>query len=325
MGKKISTLIFVFWASCIAITNAQNTTVQAKADAVQIAIGDQLRYFITASTSPTTKLSWAVLPDTFNKLELIEKGKIDTLATADGISYKQRLLITAWDSGSYLIPRFAFFVQQPGGIVDTFFTDSLRISVGAPAVDTSKPFKAIKDIATVSTSWTNNLPIIIGLLIGIGLLVWAIIYFRNNKKRAMLRTAPVYQETLHQRTIRLLHELDAQELWQQDKVKDYYTQLSILVRQYIEQRFKTPAMELTTDELLRKAKKHREMTAYRHALKPLLASADLAKFAKATPMPEEHVEAMKLAIDFVSITKPKPQPATTTNATANNKPQNPKK
>lgn len=323
MAKKLGTLTLIFWACFISIAYAQNATVQAKADAVQISIGDQIRYFISASTSNKTKLIWAALPDTFNSLELLEKGKIDTIVGADAVSYKQRLLITGWDSGSYLIPSFTFFVQQSDGTIDTLFTDSLRISVSAPIVDTSKPFKAIKDIATVTTSWIDNLPIIIGLVIGIGLLIWAIIYFRNNRKRTELIKAPVYQETLHQRTLRLLQELDAQELWQQDKVKEYYTQLSILIRQYIEQRFKTPAMELTTDELLRKAKKHREMTAFRHALKPLLAAADLAKFAKATPLPEEHIEAMQLAINFVSTSKPKPQPDTEHSNSNNNKTSKP--
>jgi hypothetical protein len=94
-------------------------------------------------------------------------------------------------------------------------------------------------------------------------------------------------------------------LWQKDKVKEYYTELSEIIRQYIEIRFKTPAMELTTDELLRKAKKHREMTSFSSSLKPLLQAADLAKFAKAIPLPEEHIEALTLAKNFIQITKPK--------------------
>jgi hypothetical protein len=295
--------------------------IESKTDAQQIALGDQVRYFITATIDTTkSNLRWASFPDTFNTLELVEKGKIDTIRSGSLVTYKQRLLLTGFDSGSFLIPRFAFFATSKSGIVDSLFTDSFRLLVNTVPVDTTKPFKTIKNIAEVQTTWLDNLPIIIGLLIGIGLIVWVVIYFRKNKKLALLQKAPEKIESYHERTLRLLKELDEKQLWQQDKVKSYYTELSEIIRQYIEVRFKTPAMELTTDELLRKAKKHREMASFRTALRPLLEASDLAKFAKANPLPEEHVEAMELANNFVKVSKPKEQAIQPLN-----NPQSPKK
>jgi hypothetical protein len=76
------------------------------------------------------------------------------------------------------------------------------------------------------------------------------------------------------------------------------------VRTYIEERFKTPALELTTDELLFKAKIHRDLQPYTDQLKMILQTADLAKFAKAKPMPQEHYDAMDHARKFIESSRP---------------------
>ncbi|MGN6476604.1 MAG: hypothetical protein ACTHKV_05220, partial [Flavipsychrobacter sp.] len=76
---------------------AQDATVGARIDAAQITVGDQARLFIEAKVDPKKgKLQWATIPDTFNKLEIVEKGKIDTVQQGNEIIYKQRLLITGF-------------------------------------------------------------------------------------------------------------------------------------------------------------------------------------------------------------------------------------
>ncbi len=310
---KRTILIFGFFlllAQCFlqSKTMAQ-TAIETKIDPTQIVIGDQARLFISATVDSTkSQLRWAAIPDTFNTLEIVEKGKIDTTRNSATINLRQRLLITGFDSGSFLIPRFSFLSINKNGTTDTLFTDSFRIAVSTIAVDTSKAFKDIKTIATVASSWTDYLPQILGGIIAIALLVGIIVYLIERRKKKGKIVAEERAETYHERAIRLLTELDKKQLWQQNKPKEYYTELSEIVRQYIELRFNTNAMELTTDELLQKAKKHREMVQYRKSLKPLLQAADLAKFAKANPLPEEHIEALELALQFVRISKPKPQP-----------------
>ena len=111
-------------------------------------------------------------------------------------------------------------------------------------------------------------------------------------------------ETLHQKTLRLLNELDAKQLWQKGSVKLYYVELTDILRGYIEQRFKTPAMELTTDELLTKSHSHKEMSRHYDELSQILHTADLAKFAKAQPLPYEHTQTLEQAKAFVNATKP---------------------
>lgn len=280
---------------------AQSPVINTKIDAQKIVVGDQLRYFITVSKATSAPaIRWPKFPDTFNTLEIVEQGKIDTLIKGEQVEYKQRLLITGFDSGSFLIPRFPFVSNSS----DTLFSDSFRVAVSTVDVDTTKAFKEIKGVAEVQVSWRDYIGIIAGIAIAVVVLVVLVVYLLKRRKPAVA-SVPRPEETVDQKALRLLDELDAKQLWQQDKPKQYYTELSEIVRQYIEVRFNTNAMELTTDELLRVAKKHREMTFFISSLKPLLHAADLAKFAKANPLPQEHIEALELARNFIRVSKPK--------------------
>lgn len=297
---------FLLFLSIVLITSigfvkAQTPNVSAKVDAQRIVVGDQLRYFITLNTAKDAPaIQWPKFSDTFNSLEIVERGKIDTLIKGNQIEYKQRLLVTGFDSGSFLIPRFAFVSASK----DTLFTDSFRIDVNTVDVDTTKAFKGIKGVVEVSATWKDYIGMIVGGVLALVALA-LIVYLLSTNKKAIVAKPVSPEETIDQRALRLLDELDAKQLWQQDKPKQYYTELSEIIRLYIEERFSTNAMELTTDELLRAAKKHREMTFYIQSLKPLLHAADLAKFAKANPLPQEHIEALELARNFVRVSKPK--------------------
>jgi hypothetical protein len=305
--NRIVTLFILLFTVAGTSSFAQgDAKVTARVDANKITIGDQVRLFIEATHDPAKgRLQWAYLPDTFNHLEIVEKGKIDTVKQGNLVTYKQRLLVTGFDSGVCVIPSFAFPVIPNNGETYTVQTDSFPILVQTVAVDTSKGFRGIKGIMQVKSSWRDYIWLIVAAIIFLALAAFVIWYFRKNKKApapVAVPSGPV--ETLQERTLRLLGELDQEQLWQKGQVKEYYTRLTDLLRSYIEQRFRTSAMELTTDELLYSARQHKEMHAQIDLLANILQTADLAKFAKAQPLPHEHTTAMEHAIQFVNNTKP---------------------
>jgi hypothetical protein len=131
----------------------------------------------------------------------------------------------------------------------------------------------------------------------------AIYFIRSKRIKAPVRdTKP--QLSLQEKALQVLAELEAKKLWEQGKVKNYYVELTDIVRGYIEARFNTPALELTTDELLYKARTQQDLMPIASQLEQILRTADLAKFAKAQPLPEEHVAAIQNAKEIVSITRP---------------------
>ena len=294
---------------CLVVFTSQNSyaqgdvTVNARLDAVDITVGDQIKMLIEARNSGNSRLQWAVIPDTFNQLEIVERGKIDTSKDGNTTIYKQRLLVTGFDSGLFKVPPFQFAVVPPSGAAYMVHTDSFLVSVTTVPVDTSKAFRGIKNIMTVKRDWKEYLPWILGGLLIVAVLTFILVRLAK-RKPAPVVAPPVPTETLQQKTLRLLDELDAKKLWQQGKVKLYYSDLTDILRGYIEQRFKTPALELTTDELLSKSHSHKEMNKYYDELAQILHTADLAKFAKAEPLPYEHTQALEQTRQFVIATKP---------------------
>jgi len=307
MNERVKHLLLIvfLWLASAASYAQGDAGATARIDATHITVGDQVRVFIEVHNNASlSKLQWAAIPDTFNNLEVVERGKIDTVKQGDVTTYKQRLLVTGFDSGSFFIPSFIFPVIPNSGTAYTVQTDSFRIDVQTVSVDTTKAFKPIKGIIFVKGSWLDYIWYIVGGVVLLLLIIGITIYFATRKKPL---PPPVQQgpvETLQEYTMRLLNELDAQSVWQKGNVKEYYVQLTDIIRDYIEARFKTSALELTTDEILYKVQLNKELRPYHSLLSSILHTADLAKFAKAQPLPQEHVEAMEHAKEFVNTSKP---------------------
>ena len=275
----------------------------------KILVGDQLSYTIEAKhDAGKSRLQLASIPDTFNNLEVIERGKIDTGTQGDVTIYRQTLLITGFDSGVYVIPSFVFPVVPNSGTAYSLQTDALPVLVQTVAVDTTKPFRDIKDIIPIETTWRDYLWLIIAAIALLVLVIVLIIYLKNRKTKPKPPPPSPPVEPLHMQALRMLSTLEQKQLWQSGKVKQYYIGLTDILRSYIEARFNTPTMELTTDELLDSIKDHPELRPYTNALAALLRKADLVKFAKAQPAEEEHMLAMEQSVQFVNDTKQPEQP-----------------
>lgn len=304
-GSRFFLFISLIFCSYFSFAQGDDVKLNAKIDAAHISVGDQAHIFIEAQYNQMKgKLQWAEIPDTFNHLEVVEKGKIDTLKQGDLITLKQRLSVTGFDSGSFTVPSFLFSAIPNSGSNYTVATDSFQLLVQTVAVDTTKGYKGIKGIIRVESSWKDYIWLIIGGIVFIVLIIFVVQYFIRNKKVPMPEVKPAGPvETLQEKYNRLLTELDQKQLWQNNQVKEYYVQLTDILRDYIEKRFQTPAMELTTDELLAKAALRSDMQKYSGMLSNTLRMADLAKFAKAQPLPQEHMQAMESVREFVNATK----------------------
>lgn len=288
--------------------SAQSASVRAFTNERKIVIGDQVHLFLEVKPgSKSDKVQWASMPDSIHGLEIVEKGKIDTVSEGGAYTLKQRLLVTGFDSGKYYIPTFHFQVTS-NGQVNQYTTDSLSIEVETVAVDTSKAFKPIKDIVEVRFSIWDYWKEILAALLLIGLIVFIVFYFIKNKKTKIPeKRTKAPPEKAHEKALRLLDELKGKQYMQQGNSKAYFTEISDIVRTYLEERFDITALEQTTDELLSLLKKQTdgktELRKVRPELKQILRTADLAKFAKANPLPDEYESCFTAAQEVIRRTQ----------------------
>ncbi|GAA4301693.1 hypothetical protein [Compostibacter hankyongensis] len=299
-------LFFISFLFPATFACAQQPKVSARIDSSHILIGQQFRLLLEGQADASRGgFSWATVPDTFNHLMVVDRGKIDTLTNGAQQTYRQAIVLTGFDSGRWQVPALSFGWKAAGGSTppDTLHTSPLQVMVNTVPVDTTQPFRPIKDVRRVPVNLIDfwYIPAILLALL-IAFFVWR--RYRGRKKPLQERPAapppPPYETAL-----KALHELEAEKLWQAGEVKTYYIRLTDILRIYMERQFRIPAMELTTDEVLQQIKKVTQLSQRRETLQYILQTADLAKFAKLQPMQEEHERCMKSAYQLLEWTKPK--------------------
>ncbi len=260
---------------------SQQNPVTVTADTTSIKIGEQIQFKI--SVNETNNVIFPKLKlDSLGKVEVVETLPTDTLKN----SLEKKYLLTSFDSGSYVIPQQEILISNK-----KYVTDSLLINVATVKVDTTKQglyeIKSIKSEPKTFDDYKHLWWILIPVLLLIAGILYVI--FRKKKEKIIpkVHVAPI------QEAMQRLVELDGKKLLQQNKIKIYYSELTDIVRTYIEKDIKIPALESTTNELIETITDFNESSklgiskATIQQLKQVLQSADLVKFAKSKPIVEE--------------------------------------
>ena len=293
--------------SLLSIAVWSQPKVTTSIDTVKNKIGAEFKLSLKTNVDTLSKVKF---PESkfFGALEVLESYKVDTVKKGDRYELIKKYGLTQFDSGKYTIPRIPIIINGK-----TVYSDSLAIEISDVKVDTLKQkMFDIKDIATVKSpigNWWIYVLVVIGL-IGLGFLIF---YLLKNQKPKAKAEIIVYKTPIEKATT-LLQQLESKELWQKGAVKDYYSELTDIVRNYIEEEIKIPAMESTTSELidgLRKAAKQKKLKLSNDTvenLEKVLQQADLVKFAKVTPMDYEIEEDKKrISNTIVTIHKSIPE------------------
>jgi hypothetical protein len=304
--KKIL-LYFLFSTTVFA----QQKQVLTSIDTTTNKIGAEFK--LTLKTDVDT-LSKVVFPNVknFGALEVILSYPIDTIRKNDRYELIKKYGLTQFDSGKYTIPSVKILINNK-----VFLSDSIKVEVANVQVDTLKQkMYDIKDIVAVKDGIGDWWKYLLGLLLLAGLGALGYWYF---KKRQKEKTEEEVYKTPIEKATNLLNNLEKKELWQRGEVKEYYSELTDIVRNYIEEAIEIPAMESTTSELiegLKIASRKKKMKLSQETIENLfvvLKQADLVKFAKSKPLDFEITEDRK-KIERAIVTLDKAIPVVVENA-----------
>lgn len=316
MKKLLYIFIFLFGSLSLS---AQNAEVSAKLDNPSILIGEQIQVDLSITyrvNDGEVNILFPQLNDTITEfIEVLSQSKIDTtIPNKEDISLfeqKQTIMVTSFDSGYYQIPPFIFLVNN-----DTFKTEPLLIDVQNMEVDTAESIFDIKTpieepFSIVDWLKENWIWITGGVAILV-LIILLIVYLTTKKPVEVIeKIVPIIPP--HVIAIERLETLNKEKLWQDGKVKQYHSEISEIIRQYIEHRYQTNALEETTSEIMHGLRLHGIGSLLMTKLNQTLVLADLVKFAKEKPIATENEMSMNNALEFVNSTKPITQ-ETTNNA-----------
>lgn len=292
------------------ISNAQ-VSVDAKIDSTRIFIGQQVGITLEVSADagknvefvhydsmqqiiPGLEFLQTVGPDT----EMINGGKRMVLT--------QKYIVTSFDSALYYIPPMEVKVDGK-----KYSSNNLALKVITFSVDTTQvdSIFGFKPEMKPQFCWDDWVPVILLgaiLLVLIALLVYVFIRLVTNKPiihriRFNQHIAP------HKLAMQKIAHIKEENLVQSEDSKEYYTQLTDVLRQYISERFGFNAMEMTSTEIIQRLQAENDEEALME-LQELFKTADLVKFAKFTTLINENDRNLVTAVEYINQTKKEEDP-----------------
>lgn len=299
--------------ACLAMatlgTYAQQVTVDARIDSLQLLIGEQAKVKLEVSMDAQQKLQLPLLRDTLVRgVEILDVAKPDTQLLNDGkrLLIGQEYTITSFDSALYYLPPFEVLVDGK-----PYRSKALAVKVYSVPVDTLNPDKFFgpKDIREVSITWDDVSSIVwftlLMLALGaLGYYLW--VRYRDNKP--IIRKVKVEPKLApHQQALLDIERIKGDRSLRSTDPKGYYTELTDVLRTYMEERFGFNAMEMTSAEIIEQLR----AVSDKESLKDLMflfETADLVKFAKHAPMMNENDMNLVNAVTFINRTKVEPDP-----------------
>ncbi|MGJ8715416.1 MAG: hypothetical protein ACSHXG_09960 [Maribacter stanieri] len=280
--KRISPL-FVFLLFIFELSAQERPNISTKVDTTFIKIGEQVQWTVTVDIDST---DFVIFPEgqTFSPLETVEAFATDTTRKKDRLTLQKIYALTQFDSGAYKLPSQRIDINGTG-----FMTDSMLINVATIPVDTlNQKMYDIKPLINVEKSnydfWTY---LLIGLLIlsilG-GLLYWFVFRKKPLTEEEKVALLPPYDRALLE-----LKRLENSKYLIQDEYKQYYSELTTIVRSYLEEDAHVTALESTTGQLIEKLELLKDAGELKldddtiKQFQQILQTADLVKFAKNKP------------------------------------------
>lgn len=289
-------VVALFLSLCTLAGFAQVTST---VDSTQIKIGSAFNLTIKATANEGSKV---VFPNQQNigPFEVLEQSKTDTVSNGNNIELTKKYTLTQFDEGDYVVPRLSVYIDGKNHQTNLF-----NIKVKNVAVDTLKqPMHDIKPQIGGETDTDKLWKYLFGILFSIiaGVAAYFIVKRIQNKN---LTEEDLYKTPLEKVT-KKLQLLDSKRLVLNGDVKAYYSEMTDVIRDYIEEVFEIPAKESTTSEVIQmlfqtiQSKKIQLSKESVNDLKRVLQTADLVKFAKSEPMMNE-IEQDRRTSEMISI------------------------
>lgn len=307
--KQRSTQNILLSLFCVLISLIGYSQVTSSIDSTAIKIGAELFYKIHVKTDSTTLVVFSE-EQTFQPLEMINSYSIDTTKKEGYYQLTKTYGLTQFDSGVYTIPKQKIRIGE-----NIFFTDSLQVQVNPVVVDTSKQklfdIKPLIEVDKKPSKIWRTLGFILLALLEIG----GVLYWFIWRKKPMSEAEKIAALKPYERAKLALEKLDEERYFENEEIKTYYSDLTLILRQYLDEKVYEQSLESTTDELIFRLKTLEAANQIKLSketiqnIETILKRADLVKFAKSKPdyqLAKLDKNTIDLEIDHVKEGLPEP-------------------
>lgn len=286
------------------VAASAQTEVVARLDSASILIGEQTNLTVSVKARQGAKIVFPVYRSKQllnSDLEVVSSRK-DTLEQEDGQqTITCTYTLTGWNSKKATVPSLN--VEVDGKNFSTkaipLRVDSLRVYIGKQT-----PMQPADDVKNNLFSWGELLPCLGWSVFAVLLLVLAYyLHLRLRDNKSLVRLTRVKKPKLpHERALDNIKSILLKAEDENGDQKTYYTQLTDVLRQYLEDRFDINAKEMTTAEILSQLRKEDDRDKMQE-LKEVLETSDLVKFAKYSTQVNEKTMYLNHVVKFIEDTK----------------------
>ncbi|MDO5315113.1 MAG: hypothetical protein Q4F82_03285 [bacterium] len=305
MKKYVLFLMAVF--ALLGGLKAQDVEVEGKVESTDVQVGKPF----TLNLSLKVPYGWFVewndfTTDTLSEqLDIIKRSDVERTADADSnVIVKQQLTLMTFDTGQVQVPPIALKYARSFDDANRLkaYTDPIDLYSTTIAVDTTLAYKPIVEPIAAPVQMKEVFPWILAVLL-LALAAFGIWYWRRHRKTKVDADGNIVRGPVippYDKAVGDLETLRQQKLWQSGKVKEYYSSLTDIAREYIEGQFGVNAVEMTTDDILEEIKPLHFLQETYDKLKDTMEVADLVKFAKYSSSNLESENAMNSMTEFVN-------------------------
>lgn len=291
-------LLHIIFLLLICTSLGAQTSFSVEADTNRIMIGEQIRLELKGRFPEEAKINWPFMADSLAGFEIVKKGSLEEEMSSGQKTLSQEIWVTSFDTGYSFIPSLN--LQVGDQILES---QAIGILVSIPEVEEAGDYYDIKEPIDPPLNW----PLILGmaaLLLALAVLVfWVVRRLQKRRHREIL--PPEHAVSPYEWARLQIEQLREEQLWQQGKVKEYYSRVTDIMRRYIERQMGHPAMESTAYEVVEIIRSLKPSTQLMEQCEKLMEMSIGVKYAKQTPTEADHRQALAILEDFLEEYKPK--------------------
>lgn len=235
--------------------------------------------------------------DTLSKaIEVINYSKIDTIKNGDSITYSQTLMVTAWDSGYHIVSPIQILVDS--NIVSS---NPLLLKFNLPNINQQAPIKPNKGQLDTPFIFAEIEVMVYWLIAGFIFLVGlasTILYFFGKRKNKKVEKV-IYQKPVIDSLTDRYHVLKSEKLWLKDQEKEFHTELSSILNEYLQFKYRIKSMESTSNETVQQLTSLGISNMIIKDVEHILNFSDMIKFAKQKGIDSQHEQALEVLYSFL--------------------------
>jgi hypothetical protein len=283
-----------------AFADLETPSVQAQVEPSTATLGDLITLSLRVTHPQALQIDAPAWAKSLGTYEVFASTRLPSESNGDKAVDHFQAVLQNFTTGQQVLPGFEVAYHDPMGTVHLLKTPELSVMIAEvpPGPKDKGDIRGIKGVIG-PTAWSPWWWLLLAALLAAG--VFALWRRRRLALEGPPPPPPIPADVL---ALDKLQKLAQTDWLATGKIKDYYSAISDIVREYLENAFLISALERTTGELMRDLRKKTEIdSAHQLQLREMLDMADLVKFAKFRPEAAEAIETHAGAVKFVQETR----------------------